>query len=692
MAQKGEYLYRGLAGKTAKNIVMPGIQWKEAVKSILMWASCFLMGRAVIFNEIAPFGVVLFACIMQRKRNCGLFLLAASLGIVHKGFNRFALKYIMAVLAVYVYGRVLRAKLKRWRNIHTALGVFVILILANLLYISRQNFLIYDMIVACLESIIGFLMVFVYGPVVDLFVRPEERGVLSEQEMVSICIFAALLVDGLWDVNLFGLSIKNILAVTLVLLFSYIGGPGTGAAVGGTIGLVTSLAGQTEPMFIGHFAVCGLIVGTFRGLGRLGSGCAFFLSNALMTFYINRSTETMLQFGEIGVSAGITMLIPLKMIERLKQLSDVRFEAMGNRQGHTNRLKELMVNRLEAFSQVYHRLAEAFSRVSQYNVMTGKEDLNKLLDLAVNQVCINCGLYKTCWQRNFYSTYNNMLEIISIIESKGRADRECIPSAISENCLQMDTVLDILNEAYDLYRINYRWRQKIDECRNLVARQLEGISKLITGLACELDVDIKFNKELEDAILFELDRQGIRVREVTVAEKTDGKIEVNVTKKSCGRRMECSRHVERVIGDILRKPMSCNFKRCNSGGRECVLQFVEAERYKIMTGVARRIKQYADACGDNYSSIPLDDGKYMLALSDGMGSGSRADAESSMVVSLLENFLEAGFDLDMTVHTINSVLILRSRDEIFATADLCVVDLIRASAVIGNLVAMSTFI
>jgi stage II sporulation protein E len=400
----------------------------------------------------------------------------------------------------------------------------------------------------------------------------------------------------------------------------------------------------------------------------------------------------MLQFGEIGVSAGITMLIPLKMIERLKQLSDVRFEAMGNRQGHTNRLKELMVNRLEAFSQVYHRLAEAFSRVSQYNVMTGKEDLNKLLDLAVNQVCINCGLYKTCWQRNFYSTYNNMFEIISIIESKGRADRECIPSAISENCLQMDTVLDILNEAYDLYRINYRWRQKIDECRNLVARQLEGISKLITGLACELDVDIKFNKELEDAILFELDRQGIRVREVTVAEKTDGKIEVNVTKKSCGRRMECSRHVERVIGDILRKPMSCNFKRCNSGGRECVLQFVEAERYKIMTGVARRIKQYADACGDNYSSIPLDDGKYMLALSDGMGSGSRADAESSMVVSLLENFLEAGFDLDMTVHTINSVLILRSRDEIFATADLCVVDLIRASADIVKIGAMSTFI
>ena len=54
MAQKGEYFYQGLAGKTAKNYAIPGIRWKDAVRNILMWIFCFLMGRAVIFNEIAP--------------------------------------------------------------------------------------------------------------------------------------------------------------------------------------------------------------------------------------------------------------------------------------------------------------------------------------------------------------------------------------------------------------------------------------------------------------------------------------------------------------------------------------------------------------------------------------------------------------------------------------------------------------
>jgi stage II sporulation protein E len=139
--------------------------------------------------------------------------------------------------------------------------------------------------------------------------------------------------------------------------------------------------------------------------------------------------------------------------------------------------------------------------------------------------------------------------------------------------------------------------------------------------------------------------------------------------------------------------MSCNSKGCYaSGEKECKLQFGESQRYKIVTGISRKTKQYADTCGDNYSSIPIEDGKHMLALSDGMGSGSRADAESSIVVSLLENFLEAGFDLDMTVHTINSVLVLRSREEMFATADLCVVDLVTASTDIVKIGAVSTFI
>lgn len=39
----------------------------------------------------------------------------------------------------------------------------------------------------------------------------------------------------------------------------------------------------------------------------------------------------------------------------------------------------------------------------------------------------------------------------------------------------------------------------------------------------------------------------------------------------------------------------------------------------------------------------LDDGMYHVCVSDGMGSGKQAQAESTLVVDLLEKLLEAGF-------------------------------------------------
>ena len=125
---------------------------------------------------------------------------------------------------------------------------------------------------------------------------------------------------------------------------------------------------------------------------------------------------------------------------------------------------------------------------------------------------------------------------------------------------------------------------------------------------------------------------------------------------------------------------------------ECMLNLVEAKEFQVSTGIARKAGQSSGICGDSYSFNPLADGKYMLALSDGMGIGSKAADESRAVISLLENFLEAGFDMDTTIRSINSTLLLRSQDEIFATVDLCLLDLISGNADFVKIGAVSTFI
>ncbi|HGK0777725.1 TPA: SpoIIE family protein phosphatase, partial [Streptococcus pneumoniae] len=73
-------------------------------------------------------------------------------------------------------------------------------------------------------------------------------------------------------------------------------------------------------------------------------------------------------------------------------------------------------------------------------------------------------------------------------------------------------------------------------------------------------------------------------------------------------------------------------------------------------------------------------GKYALAISDGMGNGQRAHMESKETVKLLQKILQSGIDEEIAIKSINSILSLRTTEEMFTTLDLAMVDLRDASA------------
>ena len=92
--------------------------------------------------------------------------------------------------------------------------------------------------------------------------------------------------------------------------------------------------------------------------------------------------------------------------------------------------------------------------------------------------------------------------------------------------------------------------------------------------------------------------------------------------------------------------------------------------YGVCLGVARAVGGGGDISGDNYSAMELPEGRYLLCLSDGMGSGAAACEESEAVVELTEQLMESGFSLEGTVKSINSVLLLREGEQCPATLDL----------------------
>jgi len=99
------------------------------------------------------------------------------------------------------------------------------------------------------------------------------------------------------------------------------------------------------------------------------------------------------------------------------------------------------------------------------------------------------------------------------------------------------------------------------------------------------------------------------------------------------------------------------------------------QRYKLIIGAAEATKNKSEVSGDSNIRTRLNDGKYMLAISDGMGSGERAKKSSKTVIQMLKRLLTTGFDNDISIGLINSAVNINSNEETYATIDISIIDL-----------------
>ena len=91
-------------------------------------------------------------------------------------------------------------------------------------------------------------------------------------------------------------------------------------------------------------------------------------------------------------------------------------------------------------------------------------------------------------------------------------------------------------------------------------------------------------------------------------------------------------------------------------------------------GKNEAVKDKSEISGDNKIELKLKDGKYLVAISDGMGSGKEANESSKKALTMLKSLLEAGFKKEESLELINSSL-LNQEKEIYSTLDILIVDL-----------------
>lgn len=236
-------------------------------------------------------------------------------------------------------------------------------------------------------------------------------------------------------------------------------------------------------------------------------------------------------------------------------------------------------------------------------------------------------------------------------------------------------------------------KRRLLEDREILADNLQEIARIIRTLAQEEQPLYPFKERELKKIIRACKEQGILVRSIyrTQDEVCGMKLAVSMkVDERCVMTVEEAAEFFSVLFDrrLLAERDSLFFL---PGEYETIV-FEEEAPFCILTGMAKATRENEIVSGDTCSFIEQGNGKLIMALSDGMGSGEKAMADSELVIDLLERFSEAGFSKETAAEMINGVLVARTEEENMSTLDVCDINLYTGNCELLKIGSASTYI
>lgn len=186
---------------------------------------------------------------------------------------------------------------------------------------------------------------------------------------------------------------------------------------------------------------------------------------------------------------------------------------------------------------------------------------------------------------------------------------------------------------------------------------------------------------------------GIVIKDVNVLKSKNGRNEVVVAARTLGKGCVAERKIRKIVTEVLGSGYYSDHNNrlvVNDELQQYV--FHQENRFRFLYGIARECKDKSGFNGDNFLISNLACGKAVAAIADGCGSGKRAFIESRMVIELMENCIDAGFEEKTAIDFINSAYINGGGKGNPVTMDMSVIDCQSGIMHCIKLGAVSTFI
>ena len=673
-----------------------------SLKNIIIYVISFMISMVSFGGDIS-LGLAPFALsIVAAAASCGIpisIIYIVTLVGSYIGLGKdITVDYLLTSIVFFATLFVIRAKKQNDVNEKAKLGknIIISIMAVRVIPMLFSSVKISSLLLAIMLSVITYVFYKIFVNSLDVIYDYGYKSAFSVEELMGAGLLLAIAISALTPISILGYSLKNILCILIVLILGWKSGILLGTTGGVTIGVVLGIIGNESPIVVAAFAIAGMLSGILSKIGKVGVIVGFIVGNILITYFSDGNIEPIIVFQEILIASLGLLLIPKKAEYVMDDLFD-RTSILPETTKKTLNTSKETVNKLSSMSETISEIAKSYNEVAATvvedeeitkdenreifekelkNNLEGLED-NILYQDIISSSDITGDIYEYLREKNtltkdvliaIFAKYNNY--IIG-------AENGNINSSVENDISDMITTI---KKSYDLSKINFVWKKKIDERNKNMCTQLESVSEAISDLAEDIESEEVDEFEEKRELIFKLLAQkGIEVSEVKIKENdSKRKIITIYTKPESCKQENCEyKKIEKVLIKVFSEPIVLQKRRCSAKNDTdtCAYRFISKDRYSLKVGIARAKKHDSLVSGDTSIQTKLNDGKYLLAISDGKGSGPEARKCSKIAIKMLEKMLSSGFKKDVSVKMINSTLSADMDDDMYATLDMSILDL-----------------
>lgn len=667
-------------------------RWSDILQknNIIMCILSFMLSLVGIGGDFSLFSIsILGACFSSTVPLLGIVIVTLIGNIIGFGASG-GLEYFLTSLIFFISIFIIKPKYneeERNEKIKVGKNIFTAVFILQIIKAMFSTVTFYDVLLSITYGIIAVAFYKIFANSISVIENLGQKKAFSIEEVIGTSLLLAIAVSAFSDLTILGFSIRNIFSILIVLILGWKNGILVGATSGVTIGVTLGIITGGEPIIIAAYAISGMVAGILNRFGKIGVIVGFCIGNVILAYASNGYTVELIYFKEILLASIILLAIPKNInIDIEEFVGGAKFLPISRERSLT-REKET-AEKLNHVSETIKRLANTYVK-EQKNETYTLEEKEENKQIFINELLNNLEPYKDNLLYEDIANVDGKIvdKIFSMLLEKQEIEREdllkifadCnsyivgfddkeVSQYLDENILQ---ILRIVNISYKVSKNNFVWQKKLDENKKNMETQLKGVSKVISGIAKDIEQNVEADKKYtkqEIEIIELLKQKEIEVKEVSI-QKKDRYIINTYTKE-----MPDNTVVENILTKVLKEKIVLN----EENSTETNLIYMSDDKYVIGFATADSSKNQSEISGDNFINVRLKDGKYIIALSDGIGTGKKANESSMQALAMLQNLLSSGFDKNTSIELITSSLINKS-DEIFATLDIAILDLYKGT-------------